>query len=66
VERFTYRLALSLSVLYLIIVIMALLGFAESRNPLDDLRNSAKLITALCSLVGLALGALFVTQKGRG
>jgi hypothetical protein len=66
VDRFAYRLALWLSVLYLLIVIVALLAFADSRTPLDDLRGSAKLITAIYGLVGLALGVLFVTQKSEG
>lgn len=63
VDGLTYRLALWLSVAYLGVVIAALLMFPQSRTPVNDLKGSATVITAIYSLVGIALGALFGTKR---
>lgn len=63
VDAFTYRLAVWMSVLYLGAVILVLLMYAQSPSPVSDLKASGKLIAALYSLVGVVLGALFVTRR---
>ena len=62
VDQFTYRLVFWLSVLYLLLVIGVLLLYAQSPTPVADLKGSGRLVTALYSIVGVALGALFVSK----
>ena len=62
VDQFTYRLVSWLSALYLLLVIGALLVYAQSRTPVDDLKGSGRLVTAFYSVVGVALGTLFVSK----
>jgi len=63
VDGLTYRLALWLSVVYLVVVIVALLMYAQSRSPVADLKGSAAVVAAIYSLVGITLGAMFGTRK---
>jgi hypothetical protein len=58
----SYRLVFWLSALYLLLVIGALLVYAQSRTPVDDLKGSGRLVTAFYSIVGVALGTMFVSK----
>jgi hypothetical protein len=63
VDAFAFRLALWLSVAYMMLVVGFLFMYTQSANPIADLRASSKLVNALYAIVGIALGALFVTRK---
>lgn len=62
-SQFAYRLALIASSLYLLLVIGLLLLFAEAPDVVSELKKLSKLIAALQAIVGLSLGAFFVSKK---
>ncbi|MGA2384564.1 MAG: hypothetical protein ABSB75_01970 [Candidatus Limnocylindrales bacterium] len=65
VDAFTYRLAVWISILYLGLVILILLIYAQSPTPVEELKGSGKLIAALYSAVGIVLGGFFVTRRSK-
>src|SRR5215472_12482755 len=65
VDRFFFRIAFSLSVLYLIVVVMSLLGTTLfSTDPLSDLKTSNLWLGPLQGLASASIGAFFV-KRGR-
>jgi len=65
VDRFFFRMAFSLSVLYLAVVVMSLLGTTLfSPDPLSDLKTSNLWLGSLQGLASAAIGAFFV-KRGR-
>jgi formate-dependent nitrite reductase membrane component NrfD len=63
VDGFAFKLVLWASVAYLALVLTLLMMFAQSRTPIDDLKDSSKLVTAVYAIVGVALGTLFVSKR---
>jgi hypothetical protein len=62
VDETAYRIALVLSVLYLLAVMATLVASATSRRPMEMLDDVALFLAALQALVGYALGAFFVSK----
>ncbi len=63
VDAFTYRLVFWVSIVYLVLVILALLMNAQSPDPIGALRALGKIVSGLYTVVGISLGAFFVTRK---
>ena len=63
VDAFAFRLALSVSILYLALVVTFLFMYAQSAQPTADLKGSSKIVNALYAIVGIALGTMFVSRK---
>jgi hypothetical protein len=66
VDAFAYRLCLGLSVVYLALVIAVLLAFAQRATPAADFESAGIPLAALQALVGIALGAFFVSKRSEG
>ncbi|HEX9106602.1 MAG TPA: hypothetical protein VF832_05230 [Longimicrobiales bacterium] len=63
VDAFTYRFVFWVSVAYLLLVMLALLMNAQSPDPVGALRTLGKIVSGLYTVVGISLGAFFVTRK---
>ena len=63
VDAFTYRFVFWVSLAYLVLVILALLMNAQSPDPVAALRALGKIVSGLYTVVGISLGAFFVTRK---
>lgn len=70
VDRFTYRLCVGLSLAFLAVLLGVLLAGAHACDatappcsPAAALRELAVVLTGVQTLVGLALGAFFVTRR---
>ena len=66
VSAFVYRLALALSVIYLVLVIAMPLSNSSAVERLENMNTSDRFLTPLHGIVGLALGAFFASQKDSG
>jgi hypothetical protein len=64
VDRFYYRLAFGSSAVYLLLLLVLLMTYAQSVSPVHELRSMAKVVTLLYGVVGASLGVFFVSKKG--
>jgi hypothetical protein len=63
VDALAYRVALWASVLYLVLVLALLLTYAQAPTPVEALRAQGRLVSAIYSIVGVALGTFFVSKR---
>ena len=63
VDEFTYRLTFWASLAYLVLIVALLLIYAQSKQPIEDLTASGRLVSSVYALVGILLGAFFVSKK---
>ena len=63
VDATAYHVALWASVLYLVLVLALLFAYAQAPAPVEALRERSRLVSAIYSVVGVALGTFFVSKR---
>lgn len=63
VSRISYLLAFGSSLLFFVLILGLLLAFAGSDDVMAELKKLSKLVAAMQTLVGISLGAFFVSKK---
>lgn len=63
IDEFVYRLTLWGSLSYLLLVFVFLFMCTRSTTAIADLKAAGSVITPLYSIIGILLGALFVSKR---
>lgn len=63
VSRFSYQLALASSIVFFLLILGLLLALATTDDVMAELKKYSKLVAAIQTVVGIALGAFFVSKK---